>query len=200
MKKAFFVFAILYFNAIQAQAPFDSNSVIKFQNDLNIEFSDPKHSPLNKEDLAKFKALEFYSIDEKFCVKAVLKRTPNEVPFLMKTTTDRKPLYVKYGEVSFTIENQSFTLNVYQDVEYSKKQGNEDDLFLPFFDLTCGKESYIGGRYIDLKVPNSNELLIDFNKAYNPYCAYSHRYSCPKVPIENDLNIAIKAGVKRFKD
>jgi uncharacterized protein (DUF1684 family) len=73
-------------------------------------------------------------------------------------------------------------------------------LFLPFSDLTCGKESYIGGRYIDLKIPTSDTILIDFNTAYNPYCAYNHKYSCPIVPLENDLPVAINAGVKKFHD
>ena len=181
-----------------AQEKFDVVAVEKFQKDLNTEYADAKTSPLTSEDLAVFKTLEFYPINEKFFVVAKFTRTKNEKPFEMKTSTDRKPLYVKYGEVHFMIDGKLFQLNVYQDVEYSKKKGFEDDLFLPFSDLTCGKESYIGGRYLDLKVPKSNLLFIDFNKAYNAYCAYNHKYSCPKVPLENDLKIKIKAGVKKF--
>jgi uncharacterized protein (DUF1684 family) len=66
--------------------------------------------------------------------------------------------------------------------------------------LTSGKESYIGGRYIDLQIPKSSTMILDFNTAYNPYCAYNHLYSCPIVPLENDLNVAIEAGVKKFHD
>jgi uncharacterized protein (DUF1684 family) len=188
------------FNFGFAQEKFDVAAVEKFQKELNTEYTDAKTSPLMAEDLAVFKALDFYPINEKFFVTAKFVRTDNEKPFKMKTSTDRKPLFVKYGEVHFMVDGKAFQLNVYQDVEYSKKQGFEDDLFLPFFDLTCGKESYIGGRYLDLKVPKSDVLLIDFNKAYNPYCAYSHEYSCPKVPLENDLKIEIKAGVKKYHD
>jgi hypothetical protein len=118
----------------------------------------------------------------------------------MKTSTARLPEYVKYGEFHFTIDNIDYKLNVYQNIDLTKKEGYEDYLFLPFSDLTCGKESYIGGRYIDMRVPKSETIIIDFNTAYNPYCAYNHKYSCPIVPLENDLNIEIRAGVKKFHD
>jgi hypothetical protein len=118
----------------------------------------------------------------------------------MKTSTDREPLYVKYGEVEFTIDGKALKLNVYKNIELSKKKEYKNYLFLPFSDLTSGNESYIGGKYIDLKTPKGNTIAIDFNRSYNPYCAYNYKYSCPKVPLDNDLNIAIKAGVKKFHD
>ena len=73
-------------------------------------------------------------------------------------------------------------------------------MFLPFSDETNGIESYGGGRYIDLRIPEGNTLIIDFNSAYNPYCAYNDKYSCPIVPRENYLRTRIEAGVKKFKD
>jgi uncharacterized protein len=118
----------------------------------------------------------------------------------MKTTTSRTPLYVKYGELYFTIDGKNLKLNVYKNLDLSKKLGYEDYLFLPFSDLTCGKESYIGGRYVDMKVQKGKTWIIDFNKAYNPYCAYNYEYSCPIVPLENDLDVEILAGVKKFHD
>ena len=72
-------------------------------------------------------------------------------------------------------------------------------LFLPFTDLTSGVESYGGGRYIDLEATDKDTMIVDFNQAYNPYCAYNEKYSCPIVPEENDLKVEIKAGVKAFK-
>lgn len=182
------------------QEKFDVAAVEKFQKDLNIEYADAKTSPLTVEDLAVFKTLDFYPITEKFFVIAKFVRTENEKPFEMKTSTDRKPMYVKYGEVSFSIDGKSFKLNIYKNIELSKKEEYKDYLFLPFSDLTCGNESYIGGKYIDMKIPKGDTIAIDFNTSYNPYCAYSHKYSCPKVPLENDLNIEIKAGVKKFHD
>lgn len=194
-----FLFLAL-FNFGFAQEKFNIAAVEKFQKELNTEFADAKTSPLTTEDLAVFKALDFYPINEKFFVTAKFVRTENEKPFEMKTSTDRKPMYVKYGEAHFEIDGKPFQLNIYQNIELSKKEEYKDYLFLPFSDLTSGKESYIGGKYIDLKTPTGEKIVIDFNTSYNPLCAYNHKYSCPKVPLENDLKIEIQAGVKKFHD
>ena len=186
------------FNFGFAQEKFDITSVEKFQKELNTYYSDAKTSPLMAEDLAKFESLDFFPINEKFFVVAKFIRTENEKPFEMKTSTDRKPMYVKYGEAHFVIDGKSLQLNIYKNIELSKKEEYKDYLFLPFSDMTSGKDSYIGGKYIDMKVPNGDTIAIDFNKAYNPLCAYNYKYSCPKVPLENDLKIEIKAGVKKF--
>ncbi len=183
-----------------AQAQFSLAAVEKFQKDLNAEYADAKTSPLLPEDLKTFQTLDFYPANEKFYVVAKFIRTENEQPFEMKTSTNRKPVYVKYGEAHFSIDGQDFQLNIYRNIELSKKEQYKDYLFLPFSDLTCGNESYIGGKYIDMKIPQGDTIVIDFNTSYNPYCAYSHKYSCPKVPLENDLKIAIRAGVKKFHD
>ncbi len=200
MKKNLTLFFLMLLNFGFAQEKFDTAAVEKFQKDLNTEYADAKTSPLTAEDLKVFKALDFYPINEMFFVKAKFIRTENEKPFEMKTSTSRRPLYVKYGEAHFTIDGKPFQLNIYQNIELIKKEEYKDYLFLPFFDLTCGKESYIGGKYIDLKIPQGDTIAIDFNTSYNPYCAYNHKYSCPKVPLENNLNIEIKAGVKKFHD
>jgi uncharacterized protein (DUF1684 family) len=89
---------------------------------------------------------------------------------------------------------------VYQNAELVRKNTYVNYLFLPFSDLTSGNETYIGGRYIDLRIPYGDTIAIDFNQAYNPYCAYNRKYSCPIVPLENDLPIAIRAGVKKFHE
>lgn len=183
-----------------SQEKFDVSSVEAFQKELNYEFADSIKSPLTVEDRLQFKALDFYPIEERFFVIAKFVRTKKEKPFEMKTSTERKPLYVKYGELSFSIDGKAFKLNVYRNIALSQKKEYKDHLFLPFSDLASGNESYIGGKYIDLKISKGNTMTIDFNKSYNPYCAYNHKYSCPIVPLENDLNIEIKAGVKKFHD
>ena len=172
----------------------------KFQTELNQSYADSLKSPLTKEDLNHFKGLDFFPIDEKYIVEATFVRTKKEKPFGMKTTTSRTPLYKKYGELRFSIDGKEFKLNVYQNIDLIKKPGYDDYLFLPFSDLTCGKESYIGGRYVDVRIQKGTLWTIDFNKAYNPYCAYNYEYSCPIVPLENDLDIEILAGVKKFHD
>ncbi|WP_264549252.1 DUF1684 domain-containing protein [Flavobacterium sp. N2820] len=172
----------------------------KFQSELNKSYADSLKSPLMKDDLKQFKGLDFYPIDEKYIVEAIFIRTKKEKSFKMKTTTSRTPIYKKYGELHFSIDGKELKLNVYQNVDLKKKPGYEDYLFLPFSDLTCGKDSYIGGRYIDMRIPKSEKVTVDFNQAYNPYCAYNYEYSCPIVPLENDLDIEINAGVKKFHD
>jgi hypothetical protein len=171
-----------------------------FQKNLNIEFANAAQSPLTEKDLLAFKALDFFPIDSDFIVEATFIKSKNEKSFEMKTTTDRMPLYVKYGEISFVIKGETFKLNVYKNIELSRKKGFKNHLFLPFSDLTSGGETYCGGRYIDLQIPKGKTITIDFNKAYNPYCAYNYKYSCPLVPLENDLLTNINAGVKKFHD
>lgn len=200
MRMLFALVFLVQFNLGFGQEKFDVSAVAKFQKDLNTEYADVKTSPLTTEDLAVFKTLDFYPANEQFFVIAKFVRTKKEKPFEMKTSTDRKPLYVKYGEVLFMIDGKELKLNVYKNIELSKKPGYKDYLFLPFSDLTSGNESYVGGKYIDLRIPKDDTIVIDFNTSYNPYCAYNHKYSCPKVPLENDLNIEIKAGVKKNHD
>lgn len=197
MKKVFFLF--LFSQLAFSQQQFERDSIIQFQKKMNENYADSAKSPLKKKDLAVFQALEFFPISEKYFVKATFKRTKKEKPFEMKTTTSRKPLYVKYGELHFQIDGIPCQLNVYQNVEFSKKPGYKNSLFLPFTDYTSGLESYGGGRYIDLEIQKGNNWTIDFNQAYNPYCAYNEKYSCPIVPEVNDLKVEIKAGVKAFK-
>lgn len=172
-----------------------------FQKELNKSFADSLSSPLMKEDLVHFKTLDFYPISEKFIVEAKFVRTKKEKTFKMKTSTSRTPLFKKYGELHFEIDGKSFKLNVYQEYKYGKMKSIDGDyLFLPFSDVTNGKETYIGGRYLDMRIPKTKTVIINFNKAYNPYCAYNYKYSCPIVPLENDLDIKIEAGVKKFHD
>ncbi|MFZ4401678.1 MAG: DUF1684 domain-containing protein [Bacteroidales bacterium] len=174
------------------------SEILSFQQEMNADFSDSIKSPLLKEDLKTFKRLEFFPIDSVFRIEAAFIRTPFENPFPMKTTTSRAPMYVKYGEAIFTFENIKCKLNIYQSLDLMKKEGFQDYLFLPFTDASNGDESYGGGRYIELKIPEKDKIRIDFNKAYNPYCAYNHKYSCPIPPAENNLPLEIKAGVKKY--
>ena len=170
----------------------------EFQRNLNSEFKDASKSPLKKKDRRDFKGLDFFKVDSAYVVQANFKNTPDETPFNMKTTTDRVTEYVKYGEITFSLNNESFQLNVYRNQELMNEEGFEDYLFLPFLDDTNGDESYGGGRYIDLKIPEGDQMTIDFNTAYNPYCAYDAKYSCPIVPRENYMDVEVRAGVKAF--
>jgi uncharacterized protein (DUF1684 family) len=170
----------------------------EFQKEMNAEYKDATTSPLKEKDRKSFKSLDFFKFDASYIVNAKFVRTPNESEFEMKTTTSRLPVYVKYGIITFNLNGSEYQLNVYQNIDLIKKVGYEDYLFLPFLDLTNGEESYGGGRYIDMRIPKTDSVEIDFNKAYNPYCAYNEKYSCPIVPRENFLNTEVRAGVKAF--
>ncbi|GAA3652721.1 DUF1684 domain-containing protein [Flavivirga jejuensis] len=169
-----------------------------FQKKINAEYKDVTTSPLKDKDRKHFEGLDFFKFDSTYVVTADFKRTPNEKPFKMKTTTTRLPEYVKYGELTFELKGGHYKLNIYQNQGLKEKEGFEDYLFLPFLDETNGLESYGGGRYIDTRIPEGDTMVIDFNSAYNPYCAYNDKYSCPLVPRNNYLKIKIEAGVKVF--
>ena len=175
------------------------SDIIQFQKELNEQFRDPERSPMTDADRMKFTGLEFFAPDTNFRVMARLNRTPEALPFLMPTTTERKARERVYGLAEFTVKGQRFELEIYQNMDLSEDEEYEEYLFLPFTDSTNGKETYEGGRYIDLAIPEGDLLLIDFNKAYNPYCVYNKKYSCPIVPGVNHLQTMITAGVKAYK-
>jgi uncharacterized protein (DUF1684 family) len=171
----------------------------EWQLEKNIEFKDASKSPLTAKDLKTFEGLDFFKFDSAFVVTAKLERTPGSEWFNMRTTTDRLSKERIYGKVSFNINGEGYSLNVYQGQELMQTEAYKDYLFLPFLDNTNGEESYAGGRYIDLNIPKGDEIEIDFNKAYNPLCTYNKKYSCPIVPRVNYLNTEIKAGIKVYK-
>ena len=169
--------------------------ILRFQEELNEGFKNPATSPLPDRYRKDFEQLDFFPPDTAYAVKAKLERTPDALPFLMPTTTDRQSEEVLYGIVSFQLQGQNHRLEIYRTLG----EGDGNTLFLPFYDSTNGSETYGGGRYIDLEMPKGDFVQIDFNQAYNPYCAYNKKYSCPIVPKINTLNIPIRAGVKAFK-
>ena len=170
----------------------------EFQRTINAEYKDASKSPLKAKDLKDFKGLDFFKFDSSYVVTATLKPTPDTKYFNMRTTTSRLTEKRVYGVLSFKLNGESHKLNVYQDKDLMKTEGYEDYLFLPFLDNTNGNGSYGGGRYIDLRIPEGDDMVVDFNTAYNPYCAYNSKYSCPIVPRDNYLNVNVEAGVKAF--
>lgn len=173
--------------------------VIKFQKELNAEFRDPEVSPLPDRYRKNFEGLDFFKPDTNYIIEARFTRTPDAIPFLMPTTTERESEEVVFGIVQFKLNGKEFKLEIYQNPELILQEEYRDYLFLPFTDLTNGTETYGGGRYLDLRVPEGNTIMLDFNKAYNPYCAYNKKYSCPLVPSVNNMNTKVIAGVKAFE-
>tara|TARA_B110001454_G_C12705934_1_gene428579 strand:- start:1176 stop:1766 length:591 start_codon:yes stop_codon:yes gene_type:complete len=167
------------------------------QLEQNILFQTKGKSPLKEVERKYFKDLPFFDIDLSFRVEATLTKTPSTSFFQMKTTTDRLSDERVYAVLSFVLKEKEYHLNVYQGEQLMMQKGYEDYLFLPFLDDTNSETTYGGGRYLDLRIPNGNKIIVDFNKAYNPYCYYNSRYSCPIVPSENYVPLKITAGVKK---
>jgi uncharacterized protein (DUF1684 family) len=174
-------------------------AILEFQEDLNAEFKNPEESPLADRFRIGFETLDFFAPDTNYVIVATLERTPEALPFLMPTNTDRKSQEKVYGIALFSLNGKEHTLEIYQNAELTQEKGYEDYLFLPFTDQTNGKQTYGGGRYLDLRIPQRNTIVLDFNKAYNPYCAYNKKYSCPLVPAVNSLATRVLSGVKDFK-
>lgn len=182
-----------------SQSKTESDKAIIFQKNLNQEFTNKKSSPLPKDAIKTFKGLDFFPINERYIIEAELIHTPGEKPFEMQTTTSRKPIYIKYGEVHFMLNGKQQKLDVFQDISIREKEEYKTHLFLPFTDLTSGLTTYGGGRYLDLEIPSGNLLILNFNMAYNPYCVYNPNFSCPIPPEQNFIDAEINAGVKDYK-
>ena len=173
--------------------------ILLFQEELNAEFKNPESSPLPDRFRIDFESLEFFEPDTNYIVEAELVKTPEALPFSMPTTTGRESTEVVYGIAKFTLNGKDHELEIYQSPELITQAEYEDYLFLPFTDNTNGEETYGGGRYLDLRIPKGNKIILNFNKAYNPYCAYNKKFSCPIVPKVNNLDTEIKVGVKAFE-
>lgn len=198
MKRLFFVFFFVY-AVMPVFSQTDTgvvNDTKRFQNELINEYQNSGTTPLSAKAKKTFKGIHFYAIDTKYAVNAKFVRTPNEKPFQMTTSSGMRKTYVKYAEVIFVLDEKEYKLNVYQSQDLLQSAEYKDYLFIPFTDATSGNETYEGGRYIDLNIPQDDHILINFNKAYHPYCAYTDGYNCPIPPSENTLPVKVEAGVK----
>lgn len=167
------------------------NAVEQEQIRRQAVFVNAKESPLDTAEIKTFKGLKFFGANENFKTQAVITWLPQIGYINLHRTGGDMVEYMQTAVIDFTLEGQSFQLPVYQDEEMKRNR----TLFIPFTDLTNGTETYNGGRYIDLPYnDHHNEVVLDFNYSYIPYCAHTPRYSCPKVPKENHLEIAVTAG------
>jgi uncharacterized protein (DUF1684 family) len=166
-----------------------------------VELLDSTSGVLNSREINQFQGLSYFDVDSTYRIHAHFEKNIGK-RFKMMTSTDRRPVYRRYGFVEFTVKDTLCRLTVYQNMElsgffhFSARKDYKDYLFVPFRDATSGKETYGGGRFIDARIPKTDVLVLDFNLNYNPYCAYSERYSCPIPPPENTLSVSILAGEK----
>lgn len=153
-------------------------------------FRTGEHSPLPTEELDSFKGLNYYPENTGLRFEVPLEKTAEE-EFEFETSTGEKKTYRKVGQLKFEVGGKPAQLTLYQ--------AESGSYFLPFRDATSGKESYGAGRYVEVE-DKDGKIELDFNFAYNPYCAYNEGYSCPLPPPENWLKVPIAAGEKKFKD
>ncbi|MTI32982.1 DUF1684 domain-containing protein [Xanthovirga aplysinae] len=153
-------------------------------------------SPFSEKMKKTFKGLDYFPPNQKFRINARLIPIGNQSQIELPTSSGQNKVFTRYAYAEFKWEGklQNLLLLRSEDEEDPKK------LFLIFSDATSGEETYGAGRYIDLELKQKNQIEIDFNKAYNPYCNYNYSYSCPFPPKENQLKVAIRAGEKTYEN
>jgi uncharacterized protein (DUF1684 family) len=154
-------------------------------------FGNNPQSPLTREQRKDFHGLQYFDENEALRLEVKLEEYPVKEEFAMQTSTGSVQMYSRFGKFSFTVDGQQVELTIYQ---------SENGFFLPFIDSLAGKETYPAGRYLEPEPLPGGRFFVDFNLAYNPYCAYNEMWSCPITPSENRLKVAIRAGEKLFHE
>ncbi|MGB3591443.1 MAG: DUF1684 domain-containing protein [Nonlabens sp.] len=195
MKNIVYLFSILL--SATAVAQHTAADFTRYKDSINNVYKNGNASPLTPVDKDLFKELNFYPYNPEFVVEARFEKIQNPDEIVLKTTTTRRPVYSRYGYLHFKLKGAPQKLVVLKDA--STKPGDEyhNYLSLYFTDATSGNETYGVGRYMGLWAPLGEKVTLDFNTTYNPYCAYSYRYSCPIPPAENYLDIKVEAGIKK---
>lgn len=193
------LFGLFPFVGLNAQSPSYVNEIQAFQKELNEEFLNPDKSPLTANERKVFKGHDFFAIDEAYRVEAIFEPTPDSKPFPLNTSKGTTQLYKRIGILHFDLKGKSYTLEAYLRIQRFTIPGQKTYVFLPLVDATTGESTYGAGRYLHYEgIPEGTKWIIDFNKLYNPSCAYSDKYECPMVPEQNHLPIAVEAGVKGY--
>jgi len=169
--------------------------VAEFRREKDLFFKNDPDSPIPKESRMTFKGLYYYPPERSYRVRTRLERYDKPEPVFIMTSTGLRQSYLKYGTFEFEIKGASLRLIVYKSAEDPFARS----LFVPFSDETSGSETYGSGRYLDLEEQGGDYYELDFNMAYNPYCAYSEHYTCPIPPRENRLPVKILAGERKYK-
>lgn len=187
------------FGSMATQGQTFADSLQAFRNDYIKEHLEDKRSPIKE---AQVKRLRFFAPDAGYRVWAKFIPTMDGPTFSIPTHSGKLRPYKEYGILRFTVHDTEMVLHVYQSQELITNPKYKDHLFVPFNDLTNYVTTYAGGRYIDLKTGDirNGRLLLDFNKCYNPYCAYAEGFSCPIPPDENKLKMAIRAGEMNYAE
>lgn len=189
------VLLLFLFGSTVSFSQLTESEVLAHRETHAMELADTSSGVLNQEEIEEFEGLDYFDFDSTYRITAHFTKDKGKV-FEMLTSTDRKPKYRRYGYVDFVVNGTSCRLEVYQNMRLKRQKEYRNHLFIPLRDMTSGVQTYGGGRYLDIEIPEGFSVLLDFNLLYNPYCAYSYRYSCPIPPEANRLKTKIKAGEK----
>jgi uncharacterized protein (DUF1684 family) len=148
-------------------------------------------SPLTPEQRKGFIGLNYFPENEALRLEVQIEPLKDQQPMQMQTSTGGVQEYTRYGRFKFQVDGQDAELTIYH---------NGHGYFLPFVDALAGKETYPAGRYLEPEALPGNRFFVDFNLAYNPYCAYNEMWSCPITPPENRLKVPIRAGEKLYHE
>jgi len=169
---------------------FDEGFYEEYRANVEYDFLTNPNSPLADAKNKNIK-LQYYAPNGLYRFTSILNEFEKKDTLQLPTSKEGVlKAYLRYGVFTLNIEKDTFSIVAYRSIKYP------ESLFLPFLDPTNGVETYPGGRYLDLPIIKDSVYEIDFNMAYNPYCHYNDKYSCPLVPQENILNVPIKAGEK----
>lgn len=153
-------------------------------------FSHHQQSPLTQAQKQTFKGLNYFPENPALRLEVQVELFQNQDWVNIQTTSGRTQSYRRYGKFKFTVDGQPAELTIYS---------GQHGFFLPFADSLAGTESYPAGRYLEPQKLSNGKFLVDFNQAYNPYCAYNEQWSCPITPAGNRIKVAIRAGEKIFQ-
>jgi uncharacterized protein len=171
-----------------------TESIMKERKERDHFMKTSDESPV--QDKEKFNGLNYYEPNIKYKIIANLKPVENRNVMVLATNDGDQQRYAEYARAEFVLEGIKNSLLILEVMDMGPNRGK---LFLAFGDETSAVETYGAGRYLDVaKVPGSSTITLDFNKAYNPYCAYNESFSCPLPPKENLLKVAIRAGEKNY--
>jgi len=166
------------------------NELTQFRAAKDDFFANDPHSPLTPNQKAGFQGLNYFPENPDLRIEILVQPFETQDEIQIQTSTGDVQVYTRYGRIQFDVGGESGELTVY---------ANDYGLFMPFVDSLAGKETYGAGRYLEPEDSSGGKYLVDFNKAYNPYCAYNDAWSCPLTPWENRLKVPIRAGEKIFK-
>jgi uncharacterized protein (DUF1684 family) len=166
------------------------NRLQEFRKMKDQYFAHDGESPLTPEQKKAFKGLKYFPPNPGLNLEVNVYEFPDQQQVELQTTTGDIQFYQRYGKFSFSVDGQPAELTIYL---------SDNGWFLPFIDSLSGKQTYPAGRYLEPEPLGGNRFRVDFNQAYNPYCAYNDTWSCPLTPFENRINVPIRAGEKLFK-